>query len=446
MTLGYEVEADEEPLPAAGYRTYEVFQRERVGETTNLLSPRELIGDEMLADPTRLLTVLRENYPCYRDWKGNRFWITRYDDVTSVFADEANFETRSKRWSLSDGDIATERLLGRDLGAEVAVATARAGRVDAALNDVVERVVGDISATAARGEPVDLATEFAARIPLELWGAVLDLTDDELPGFASRYWKMQRGVGWDPQARLDGRRAFDELVAFFEPIVERRRAEPSDDLISAIIAVDPGEERPDRARDLVATILEADHETLHGGVANMWCQLLLHPDQLQTVRDDPRMMKFAWLETLRHSPPVHGAQRFARHEVERFGRLLPDGALLELSAAAANRDPRVFDDPDAFIVGRKDLCQREPRGQYRADGLPSGIAFGLGRPSIHPAVPKDRPRSNYAITSDIAVAASRRLLTAVPDLRLADGATPTIRSLRLGEMHTCWHLPATTGA
>jgi len=177
----------------------------------------------------------------------------------------------------------------------------------------------------------------------------------------------------------------------------------------------------------------------------MWFQLLIHPDQLQTVRDDSRMVKFAWLETLRHSPPVLQAQRFARHEVERFGRLLPDGALLELSAAAANRDPRVFDDPDSFVVGRKDLCQREPRGQYRADGLPSGIAFGLGRPSIHPAVPKDRPRSAYAITRDVAVAASRRLLDRLPELRLVDGAAPALRSLRLGEMRTCWQLPVRPG-
>lgn len=437
--MTYEVEVDEEPLPASGYRTYEVFQRERVGETTNLLSPRELIGDEMLTAPNRLLSILREQYPCYRDWVGNRFWITRYDDVTSVFADDANFESRSKRWALSGGDTRVERSLGRDLWGHVPVAAAHANRVDDVLSDVVSRIVTDMAGQAGS---VDLATEFAARLPLELWGSVLNLTADELSNFASRHWTMQRGIGWEPRARLDAHRAFGELVSFFEPLVERRRADPGDDLISAIVTLDLDDE-PAGASDLVATILEADHETLHGGLANLWFQLLHHPDQLDTVRSDPRMMKFAWLETLRHSPPVHRAQRFARHEVERFGRLLPVGALLELSAAAANRDARVFSQPDAFIVGRKDLCQREPRGQYRADGLPSGIAFGLGRPSVHPAVPKDRPRSIYALTRDVAVGASQQLLDSFPDLRLVDGAAPTIRALRLREMHTCWHLPVT---
>ena len=156
------------------------------------------------------------------------------------------------------------------------------------------------------------------------------------------------------------------------------------------------------------------------------------------------MVKLAYLEALRHSPPVLAAHRYARHEVERFGRLLPKGAQVICSAGAANRDPRAFpNDSDAFIVQRKDLCQREPRGQYRADGLPTGIAFGLGPPSKHPALPEDRPRSLYAICRDTAVTVTNLVLDALPGLTLAPGATPTLRSLRVGEMHTCWHLPVT---
>ena len=72
-------EHDDEPPPAAGYRTYEVYQRERVEEATNAITPRELIGDDMLTAPFDLLGVLREHAPCFRDWVGNRFWVTRYD-------------------------------------------------------------------------------------------------------------------------------------------------------------------------------------------------------------------------------------------------------------------------------------------------------------------------------------------------------------------------------
>ena len=166
-------EHDDEPLPAAGYRTYEVYQRERVAESSNLLAPRELIGDEMLTAPHRLLTILREHHPCYRDWVGNRFWITRYDDVTSVFTDDANYETRSKRWFAGHPEF------GRDLRAELPVLWAGANRTDTHVERIVERMLGDLE-----HEP-DLASAFAARLPLELWGAVLDLPEADLPEFAA---------------------------------------------------------------------------------------------------------------------------------------------------------------------------------------------------------------------------------------------------------------------
>ncbi|MCP4069172.1 MAG: cytochrome P450, partial [Phycisphaeraceae bacterium] len=251
----------------------------------------------MLTAPRRLLTILREQYPCYRDWKGNRFWITRYDDVTSVFADDANFETRSKRWRLGDES------LGRSLWGHVPVLTARATRIDGALTGIVEGAIVDLT-----GAGADLSAGFAARIPLELWGAVLDLPADDLPLFAQRYWRMQRGAGWDMTDRLDGLAAFAELEADIAPLLQRRRVDPADDLISAIAQLDL-DDAPATAADVVATVREADHETLHGGLANLWCTLLTHPDQFNVVRSDRRQMKFAWLETLRHSPPVHAVQR-----------------------------------------------------------------------------------------------------------------------------------------
>jgi hypothetical protein len=140
------------------------------------------------------------------------------------------------------------------------------------------------------------------------------------------------------------------------------------------------------------------------------------------------------------------ARRFARHEVERFGFLIPEGALVVCAAGAANHDPRIFAEPERFIIERKDLCPREPRGQYRADGLPAGIAFGLGKPSRFPAVPEDRPRSLYALTRDMAVTASNVLLDRLTNLRLKPGPEPTMRSLRVGDMHTCWSLPVTFDA
>ena len=415
----------------AGFRTYEVFQRERVGQSTAKIKPAQLVSREFADDPYPLLAVLRENYPCYRDWLNNCFWITRYNDVTSVFTDDANFETRAKAWHLGiDG-------FGRSLRESLPVLTAQANAWDANIGRLAESAIADC---AARGE-ADLATEFAARVNMQLWLTMLDVPEEDAPQVAALLWRMHRSVSWDPRIRLDGVAAAEELAVRLAPLLSARRRTPGGDLISAVAGLELAD-GPAQPQDLVTTLLEMDFETLHGALANLWLALVTEPDEFEKVRADPRQVRLAVLETFRHSTPVIAAPRFARHEVERFGRLIPKGGLLLCSVAAANRDPRVFTDPNRFIVGRKDICHREARGQYRADGLAMGMTPGLGPPTAHPAVPEDRPRSLYALTRDALVTASQALLAAVDQVALADSAErPRAVCRRIGEMHTCWRLP-----
>ncbi len=417
----------------SGYRTYEVYQRERVGESTEKIKPIQLVSDAYRVDPYPTLEVLREHYPCYRDWLGNRYWLTRYDDVTSVFADEANFETRSKLWFYGLESF------GRDLRHLLAVETAIARGLDDHVGNVAAGLISNMQVDGT----ADLARDFAARLPLTILAETLALPESERERFYALYWQAQRGAGWQPELQRKGEAALAGMAELFDPLVSARRGGDGEDLVSVIAnaELDGG---PASGADVAATLLEDDHETLHGSLANLWFLLLTHPDEFEKARSDRRLMKLAYLETLRHSAPVLSAKRFARHEVERFGRLLPEGALMMCSAAAANRDPRVFEDPDRFVVDRRDMCQREPRGQYRADGLASGIAFGLGKPSKHPAVPEDRPRSRYALVRDAAVAASMALVEQCPELKLADGVEPRLSALSVGEMHTCWQLPVNT--
>ena len=413
----------------SGYRSYEVHQRERVGESTEKIKPTQLISQDYRIDPYPLLKTLRENYPCYRDWLSNSYWVTRYNDVTSIFSDDANFETRSKSWLYGlEG-------LGRNLGNELAVLTAQEAKIDAHAG----LIAIDLAKQLASVGTGDLANGFAAKFARNLLGVTYGIPTGDIPEFGARYWRSQRGISWKPELQRDGKKAIHELIEYFEPIVAEREQNPGDDMISAMV----GLEQPANAKDIVVTLLEGDHETLHGALANLWYLLLNNPNEFEKARSDKRLMKLAYLETLRHSTPVISSQRFSRHEVERFGKLIPEGARIICSAAAANRDPRIFQDPDKFIVDRKDMCQREPRGQYRADGLATGITFGLGKPSTHPAVPEDRPRSLYAITRDAAVLASEILVGHLDDIAIASETWPKLASLTVGEMHTCWKLPVT---
>ena len=415
----------------AGYRSYEVFQRERVGAPPPV-KPGQMRTQDYLDDPYSLLAKLRNYGPAWRDWPGNCFWVTHYNDVTSVLADSANFAVRSKRWHYHLNDF------GRDLRSQVPLLTAQAAGIDANARPVAEEIIGGF---ASRGS-ADLAVDFAALYPIMLLSRTIGIPDSDVAVFADRYLRMQRGWRWHPTNQDSGKRAMRELVDYFTPLLDKRRSDPQGDWLSAIATLEI-DGPATTAHDVVATLLEADHETLHGALSNMWMLLLTHPDQFEAVRGERRLVKYAYLETVRHSTPVLAADRFARREVERFGLLIPEGALVICSAAAANRDERIFTDPDDFIVGRKDLVQREPRGQYRADGLPSGVTPALGTPSKFPALPVGRPRSLYAITRDTATTASAALIEMLPNIKLASGANPVMKCKAWGEMHTCWHLPVT---
>ncbi len=428
---GSSYEAEAEPAVVTsrgmrtGFRSYEVYQRMRVSETTPLIKPRQLSSSAYLADPFSPVALLRENYPCYRDWPGNAFWITRYDDVTSVFVDEANYETRSRRWRLGLDDTLTS-----DFGGHASVRS----WITATADEHGEQIARQLLAELVASPSPDLAIDVCALFPIRLLRIALGLPDANEEAFARLFLTMHRGAayGSGPSAREAAVIAMGSLAVLLSAHMTQ-----SEGLLTVV------RELGGRSDDVVATLLELDHETLHGSLANLWSLLLANPDHLDAVRTEPRLLKFAWAETIRHSPPVVSADRFARHEVERFGRLIPAGAMLRCSAAAANRDPRIFADPDTFDPTRKDLCQREPRGTYRADGLASGVSFGTGAPSKHPALPEDRPRSAYALTRDLAVTVSRVILDELPGIRLATDAAVLRRSLRLGEMHTCWSLSVT---
>jgi cytochrome P450 len=189
-----------------GWRSYEVYQRMRVRDATALIKPRQLSSDAYLSDPFPLVAILRENYPCYRDWPGNAFWVTRYDDVTSVFTDTANFESRTRAWSCGiEG-------WGRDLRSEVSVETAIAQRADDAVPHIVERLIREMRVRFDAGQPIDLATEFCARLPFELFTEILGVTaTDEL---ARWYFAIQRAAGWEPRSREAGVTALHLLTNF----------------------------------------------------------------------------------------------------------------------------------------------------------------------------------------------------------------------------------------
>jgi cytochrome P450 len=105
---------------------------------------------------------------------------------------------------------------------------------------------------------------------------------------------------------------------------------------------------------MVIVLVLAGHETTANLIGNGTRALLTHPDQLQLLRDDPDLWPVAVHELMRWTGPILGTRiRFAKEDVELGGQLIGAGQSVEALLVSANRDPRVYADPDRLDVTRR---------------------------------------------------------------------------------------------
>ena len=223
------------------------------------------------------------------------------------------------------------------------------GRVVAIASDLADRA-------AARGG-MDLIADFALPLPFtviaELLGVPVDLRAEfrrRVAGLLSppRSIALRLAV-WMP--RLVG------LIGFFERLVDRRRREPDDGLISALVAAEDGGERLS-AQELTAMVFLlffAGHETTVNLIGNGMLALFDHPGELARLRADPDLMPAAVEELLRFTNPVEAvAMRYTTGPVRLAGVDLPARATVMGLISSANRDPDAFAEPDRLDLARRD--------------------------------------------------------------------------------------------
>jgi cytochrome P450 len=164
-----------------------------------------------------------------------------------------------------------------------------------------------------------------------------------------------------------------EFRAYLKDVVEHRRKDPGDDLLSAMIAT---HERDDvlTEDELLATailLLGAGHETTTNWIGNGVLALLRHPGELARVGRDRGLIKSATEELLRFDSPVQATSRTTMEDVVIGGVAIPAGIEVNLFLGSANRDPAQFPEPDRLYVGRAE-------NRHLAFGL--GAHFCLGAP------------------------------------------------------------------
>lgn len=264
--------------------------------------------------------------------------------------------------------------------------------------------------TEAGDGPVDLMASLAYPLPSILIGELLGVPAEDHGRF--RTWSDALARGLDPdfmltaaqiEARTTARTEFD---AYFWELAERRRVEPTGDLVSELVAVEDGGERLTRGELVSACrlLLSAGYVSTAHLIGNGALALLRHPDQLAWLRDHPDQVAGVVEECLRFDAPVQMTSvREALTNAEIGGHSVPKGAPVLLLVGAANRDPAVFEDPDRLDVSRQG----------------KNLGFGLG---IHFCAGASLAR----LTTQVA------LLGLLPfDLELADENPPHIENFVL---------------
>ena len=230
-------------------------------------------------------------------------------------------------------------------------------RMEPGLVAVVDALLDGL---AGRGPgPVDLIEDYAARIPIQIIGNLLDVPMDERDPL--RGWSLAILGALEPTlspAQLArGQQAVREFETYLTDLIARRRARPGDpetDVLTRLIRGD-GEGGQLSEVELIQNcifILNAGHETTTNLIGNGLALLHDHPEQRARLLGDPGLIAQAIEEVLRVRSPNQMGNRETTAEVEIGGARIAAGTNLHLCIGAANRDPEVFEAPERFDISR----------------------------------------------------------------------------------------------
>jgi cytochrome P450 len=267
------------------------------------------------------------------------------------------------------------------------------------IQEITDGLLDDLAADGAGGRPVDLVEGFGYPLPITVITELLGIPPGDRADF--RRWSSitANGTVYPPEVYVEAARS---MVRYVRDLIVAKRAEPRDDLLSALIAVHEGGDRlsRDELTSMVFLLLVAGHETTVNLVVNGTSALLRHPEQLALLRAEPERLPGAVEELLRYDGPVQVTiPSVAAAPIEVGAVTIPAGEVVIPALLAADRDPARFPEPDRLDVTRAPT---------------SHLAFGHG---LHHCLgaPLARLEGRIAIGS---------LLARFPRLRLADPADP----------------------
>jgi len=238
------------------------------------------------------------------------------------------------------------------------------------IQQITDELAARVEQRIADGEEViDLVAEFAFPLPMSVISELLGVPLSDLGKF--REWGRAILLPLGTPGQAEG---LKELTGYLAELLAKKKADPGDDLFSALAAAQ--DEDRLTPRELIGTailLIIAGHDTTVNLIANGLLALLRHPDQLRLLRERRDLLPNAVEEFLRYDAPLERATaRWATEDLEIAGTSVPQGSLVSIVLGSANRDECAFSGSEDFDIAR------ESDNRHIAFG--HGIHFCVGAP------------------------------------------------------------------
>lgn len=306
-------------------------------------------------DPGELYADLRAEGPI---WSSvfNGWVVSRHDDVRRMLTDESSFAPLGYGAGSSIIHGRTILHMEGDEHRRKSAVLARQLRNTRLLGGVQREF---LRATAIgyldqipTGESVDMKARFTTPVPLDVTAWLMDIA--EAPNFRTLYDTIvaagASNLRGDPDVQRRGEEARTSLFEFVTPLIEQRRANPGDDLLSTLCSTEYEGVRlsDDEIRSFCSFLLAAGVETTDRALSSLLKLLWQRPEVWAMLRNDRSMVKSVCAEGLRLAPPVHALSRGVITDTELGGQPMRAGDRVVGILASAARDPDVFPDPEVF--------------------------------------------------------------------------------------------------
>lgn len=366
---------------------------------------------EAMPNPYPIYRRLRDEAPILEH--ENTWTLSRHRDVAALLPDRRMSAVRGQFQDFPEEERAQYQALidvNRDMilfldptdhtRLRGLVAQAFSARRIEGLREHIAELVDELLEPIEPGQPWDLIDVLANPLPGLAIAELVGVPTSDQQKFT--HWANEYGEwlgGWRPgeEVRYRANVAAIELSSYLRDLVNERRKQPQDDLLTGLIQAEDEGNRLNE-QEMISTVfllLFAGNETTTNLIGNGILTLLRHPEELQRLRENPNLMRTATEELLRFDGPVQLTTRFAAETIELDGHRIEPGDHIEFVLGAANRDPEEFEDPDRLDLGRR---------PNRHIGFGHGIHFCLGAPLA-------RAQGQLAITI---------LINRYPTLALAD--------------------------